>query len=259
MTISSGISGKRGTALFGALACLAGGCATTAVDSGPYGVPVDAANRPLATAAPPPLLISANEAQSYSTPYLGLVEVTFENRTPAWKQVDRVALDFGSPARNQSVVIASGEDIEAWERAITIRGAIQVTNAIAGTGIEALGVVPVDRLGAWVSHRAAGAAGAAGTPASAGAGASAVPTPPAYPDQHLLTTPFRIPPGLFAKRWILLHTSDNPLGGCIDSMILSYETSDHATGRVILPFKVRGSDWQGPACPVQSANSDRQM
>ena len=63
---------------------------------------VAAANRPQATATPPPLVVSASEAPSYSTSYLGLVEVTFENRTSVWKQVDRVTLDFGSPAKNQT-------------------------------------------------------------------------------------------------------------------------------------------------------------
>ena len=63
-------------------------------------MPVDAGNRPLAAAVPPPLLVSASEVTSYSTRYLGLVEVTFENRTAVWKQVDRVSLDFGSAAND---------------------------------------------------------------------------------------------------------------------------------------------------------------
>ena len=258
MKISPGKSTRRGSTLFGALACvLASGCAT--IDNGNYGVPVDAANRPQASAAPPPLLVSAGEAPSYSSRYLGLVEVTFENRTSVWKQVDRVALSFGSATKSRNIAIASGEEIEAWERAITIGRAIALTNA--GTGIEALGRVPVDRLGAWVDqrHPAAAAAGTTDAGAPAGVGSGAVPTPPSYPDQHLLTTPFRIPPGLFTKRWILLSTSDDPLGGCIDSMVLSYETSDHTTGRMILSFKIRGTGWQPAACPAPLASTDRQM
>jgi hypothetical protein len=255
MKIGPGRSAKRRLALFGTLACLASGCAT--IDNGNYGVPVDAANRPQTEAAPPPLLVSAAEAPTYSSRYLGLVEVTFENRTSVWKQVDRVAVSFGSPSKNQNVTIASGEDIAAWERAITIGRAIALTNA--GSGIEALGRVPVDRLGAWVDqHHPAAAAAGADAPAAAGAQASAVPTPPSYPDQHLLTTPFRVPPGMFTKRWILLSTSDNPRGGCIDSMVLSYETSDHATGRLILSFKVGGTDWQPTACRAPD-NPDRRM
>jgi hypothetical protein len=213
-------------ALWGALACLVCGCTTVA--SGGYGVPVDVANRPQAKVPPPPLLVSASEAPSYSSPYLGLVEVTFENRTAVWKQVDSVSLDFGSPAKNQSVTIASADDMNAWERAITIRDAIRGTNST--TAIDALELRPVDKLADWV----------------------------AQPDQQLLTTPFRIPPGLFAKRWILLSTPDNPPGGCVDSMILSYETSDHATGRVLLRFKSNWSDWQRQACTTPISRNEIQ-
>jgi len=256
MKIVSGSSAKKGIALFGALACLACGCATVADVQ--YGVPLDAANRPQAAAATPALMVSASEAPSYSTTYLGLVEVTFENRTAVWKQVDRVSVDFGSPAKNQSITIASGDDIDAWERAIALRGIGQgIYVGLGGyvqTAIESSGVGLVDRLASLIGqHHQAGAAGvAAGAPAAAGAPPSALPTPPSYPDQHLLTTPFRVPPGLFAKRWILLATPDNPPGGCVDSMILSYETSDHATGRVLVPFKVSTSDWQAPACNVSA-------
>jgi hypothetical protein len=247
MTVGAARSTKQWLAIL-VLACPA--CAFATVESGPYGVPVDAANRPQTTPAPPPLLISASEASSYSTAYLGLVEVTFENRTSVWKQVERVTLDFGSAAKNQSISIASGDDIDAWERAITIRNALLPT-APPLMGIEAVG--GVDKLGAWIGRRRPAAAPPATGAAAAAAPApeaSTVATPPSYPEQHLLTTPFRIPPGLFAKRWILLSTSDNSSGGCIDSMILSYETSDHATGRVRLPFKVNGTDWQAQACYV---------
>jgi len=240
-------------AFFVALVWLAGGCGT--LINGAYGVPVDSANRPQPNAAPPPLVVSASEAAGYSTAYLGLVEVTFENRTSVWKQVDQVAVDFGSLIKDESVTIAPAADIDAWERAITIRGAIVSTNF--ATGIEALGIRPVDRLNVWIGqhHPAAVGASAAAVPAATSTEASTVATPPSYPDQHLLTTPFRVPPGMFTKRWILLSTSDNPPGGCIDSMILTYETSDHATGRVLLPFKVSGTAWQNPACSVMSSGN----
>jgi hypothetical protein len=261
MMIRSGESTKGRMAFLGALVCLAGGCATGDVGNGSYGVAVDTANRPQATAPPSPLQVSAGEVASYSTSYLGLVEVTFENRTSVWKQVDRVTVDFGSPARNQSISIASEEDIDAWERAIAISRAI-AARPLATTGIEALGLHAGAALGPWAGRqdRARAASGSAPAPAAAGSEATAVAPTPSYPDQHLLTTPFRIPPGLFAKRWILLSTPDNPPGGCVDSMILSYETSDHLTGRVLLPFKVRSTAWQGPACALPPAtNQDPRM
>jgi hypothetical protein len=246
MNTTSARSRKLVMALCGATVSLGSGCGT--INNGSYGVPVDAGNRPLAAAAPPQLLVSASEAPSYSTTYLGLVEVTFENRTAVWKQVDRVALDFGGPAKNQSVTIASGDDIDAWERAIKFRCVILATCAnrttLAPTAIETMGLgFSFDTLGAWVGQHGQRAV----TTSAAGAPEASTVATPSYPDQHLLTTPFRIPPGLFTKRWILLSTPANPPGGCIDSMVLSYETSDHETGRVRLPFKAAASEWQ-PAC-----------
>jgi hypothetical protein len=243
----------------------------TVAEGGRLGVPVDAANRPQTAVTPPALVVSALEASSYSTRYLGLVEVTFENRTAVWKQVDHVAVDFG--AANKRVTIASAADIDAWERAITIRDRHE-TFPLAVTGIEALGLDAGDGLGAWASHPApavaapapvavaapapTGAAAPAVAVAAPGAAAGTAPAPPAYPAQHLLTTPFRIPPGLSTKRWILIGTPDNA-GGCIDSMIVSYETSDHATGRVFLRFKILGNDWQPAACPAPTPAQPERM
>jgi hypothetical protein len=281
---------------FGTLGGFAGGCVVPASYFGTYGttgVPVDLGNRPIATTASSPLLVSALEASSYSTRNVGLVEVTFENRTPVWKQVDHVAVEFGGPAKDQSVKIASGNEIGAWTRAMIIRATPGVSRDT--TAIEALVSwrVSPDTIGDWLGQQQgvaaapvagtppaaapvaaapvagdpaapapaaaapvagdpaaptpAAAAPVAGAPAAAGPAPSAVQAAPSYPDQHLLTVPFSIPPGLFVKRWILLSTPDNPPGGCVDSMVLSYETSDHSTGRVLLSFKIPASSWQ-PAC-----------
>jgi hypothetical protein len=287
---------------FGTIGSFAGGCIVPASyfgTYGTYGVPVDLGNRPIATTASPPLLVSALEASTYSTHNVGLVEVTFENRTPVWKQVDRVAVEFGSPANDQSVKIASGNEIGAWTRAMTIRDTPGVSRDT--TAIEALVSwrVPAGTIGDWLGQpqtvaaasvagapaatgpvAAASVAGApaaaapvavapvaeapaatgplaaapvAGAPAAAGPEPSAAQAAPSYPEQHLLSVPFSVPPGLFIKRWILLSTPDNPPGGCIDSMVLSYETSDHATGRVLLSFKIPATPWQTSCQAVRNA------
>jgi len=216
--------------LVGMLAALAGGCAMTEGDSG--GQP-NAPNRP----PPPPLVVSAREAVTYSTTYVGLVEVTFQNQTDVWKEVDQVAVDFGGPAKNQSITIASGEDMDAWERAVRLRCINDAPSR--PTSVELLGLGHLfDTLGASGGQRGPTVPAAGSGPAQ----------PPAYPDQHLLTTPFRIPPGLFANRWILLSTPYDPPGGCVDTMTISYETSDHQTARALVPIRLPGSSWQQRTC-----------
>ena len=237
------------------------GCAT--VNSGDYGVALDDTGHPR---SPVPgtekLKISAGERGSLSSAYFGVVEVTFENNTSAWIQIDHIDLDFGTPDKNKSVFIPWGDDIEIWEDATLQRNAIRRANtetvlgviAIAGTVASAAGRHhAVGAIGGTVALGAlAGLYAQDRTDAVEAAGAAA-----RFPPTHLLTLPIRVPPGLFAKRWMLLYTAAQPLGGCIDSFILNYETSEHEHGRVLLKFKGgynyssadgKGSEWQWKSC-----------
>jgi hypothetical protein len=227
-----------------------GGCAT--IQSGPVGIPLDAANRPQAHAPQADIQISAGEKRDMASPFFGLVEVTFENRTSVWKQIDRVQLDFGNPDRNRSVQIPWGADIDLWEDAVLTRNEVRAINQQSVLAA----IAAVGALGRATSHQH-GAAGVGGVLTIGAMGAiyatqqqqaiAAIGGPPAFSASHLLSMPIRIPPGLFTKRWILFYTAERPLGGCIDSMILSYTTSDQVQGRFLLPFK-GWSEWQNSSC-----------
>ena len=236
------------------------GCAT--VNSGDYGVALDDTGH-ARSAAPSSekLKISAGERGSLSSAYFGVVEVTFENNTPAWIQIDHIDLDFGTPDKNKSVFIPWGDDIDIWEQATLQRNAIRRANTQTALGLVAIAGTVASAAG---GHHAAGAIGGtvavgalAGlyaqerTDAAEAAGAAE-----RFPPTHLLALPVRVPPGLFAKRWMLLYTAAQPLGGCIDSFILNYETSQHEHGRVLLKFKSGfyssadgvASEWQSKSC-----------
>jgi len=48
------------------------------------------------------------------------------------------------------------------------------------------------------------------------------------------------------------------LGGCIDSLVLSYETTAHEHGRVLLKFHSDDSgDWRSSKWQFQSCGQDR--
>jgi len=232
----------------------AGGCAT--ISSGPYGIPVDAKNQALPSAAAEPLRVSAGESWSVSSPYFGLVEVTFENDSPAWVQIDRVDLDFGTPDKNRSVLVPWGDEIDVWERAIAVRNAVRATNT--QTALEVLAIVGAFGRASGRGHGASALAGVGGALEIGALGslyainrdqaAEAASDAANFSGAHLLNVPIRVPPGLFTKRWILLYTAAHPLGGCVDSVILSYETSSHGRGRVLLKYKDPASQWQAAAC-----------
>ncbi|MES1165506.1 MAG: hypothetical protein ABUR63_07110 [Verrucomicrobiota bacterium] len=236
---------------------VAQGCAT--IHSGAYGVPLDASNHPLPPDVASPLRVSATELPAASNPYFGMIEVTFENDSPAWQQIDRIDLDFGNADRNRSVQIPWGDDLDTWFEAVSVRNAIRAANeqtvlgalAIVGAVGRAAGGHHGHGAGASVAHiggvLAVGALGALyvnqrqqeAEAASAG---------PRFGYAHLLSTPIRVPPGLFTKRWIVLYTAARPLGGCIDRVVLGYQLADHRQARVLLQYKVDGSEWQSASC-----------
>ena len=243
------------------------GCAT--VNSGDYGVALDNTGHPR-TPAPENerLKISAGERGALSSAYFGVVEVTFENNTSAWIQIDHIDLDFGSADKNKSVFIPWGQDIDTWEEATLQRNAIRAVNRETALGVIAIAGTVASAAG---SHHAAGAiGGTVALGALAGIYAQdrsdaieATREPSRFPPTHLLTLPLRVPPGLFAKRWLLLYTAARPLGGCVDSVILSYETAGHEHARVLLKFKGgenyssadgNGSEWQLQSCYAPQTN-----
>jgi hypothetical protein len=245
-------SSCRSSSLTVAGIALVGGCAT--VQSGSVGVSLDGSNRPIAVGRSPEIQVSAGEKGDLSSPYFGLVEVTFENNSPAWKQIDHIQLDFGSPDKNQSVQIPWGEDIDLWEDAVLARNEVRAIN----TQEVLAAIAAVGALGLATSHRHGGPGAHVGGVITVGAlsalfasrayDADAAPAaPPAFSASHLLSMPVRIPPGLFTKRWILFYTAGRPLGGCVDRMILSYDGADGTKGRVLLPFKTL-SEWQRDSC-----------
>lgn len=242
------------------------GCAT--IKSGPYGVPLDGQNRALPANAAGPLKVSAGESAGLASSYFGLVEVTFENETPRWIQIDRVDLDFGTADKNRSVLVPWGDDIDVWERAITVRNAVDATNR--GTALQVLAIAGAFGSAAGRGHgRRAGTMAAIGGMLEIGAlgsiygldrehAAAEAAEGGTFSGSHLLNMPIRVPPGLFTKRWILLYTAARPLGGCIDSVILSYDTSTQEHGRVLLKYKDVASQWQTAACGPPATAFDGQ-
>jgi hypothetical protein len=231
-----------------AIAVLLQSCATVA--SGPYGVSIDGTKAATTTDAAPggPLRISAGELPELASAYFGVVEVTFENQSAVWIQINEVALDFGSADKNRSVQVTRGSDIDSWERAIMQRSSVSPGGDRAARELLGLGVE------LWQSDRpgaaTVGTLQALDRGETSAESAEASDSADRFPPRHLMAVPFRIPPGLFAKRWVLLYTAAHPLGGCIDFMILDYQTAGAAGARerVLLNFKLNGSSWQASVC-----------
>lgn len=227
-------------------------------------MPVDPTGQPTGSEATPSgLIVSGEELTSYSSDHFGLIEVTFENPTHEWLHVERLALDFGSPERNAAVLLPEGSDIVAWHQATINRNEIRGTNEAAALGaLLALGAIVAiagraSGEGAIETTGKAVAVGAASAAAidDLGARADGAERVRLLTETHLLAVPFGIPPGLFAKRWVLLESHDI-VAPCIASMWIDY-TVERGNERVLLRFRRAGANsaWQRRSCAARSLAS----
>lgn len=203
------------------------------------------------------LVISGQEVTAFASPHFGMVEVTFENKSSDWVRIPRLALEFGNATMNEAVSLPSGTDLTAWYLATLQRNDINDTNARSALlGLSVLGETAA-LLGAASGERNLAAAGT-GLSLVAGAAATADGISDAIqsaerarvlPTTHLLALPLAVPPGLFAKKWVLLNTRERD-APCIVGMILDYDVESYGRERVLLRFRRPGdrSEWQRRAC-----------
>jgi hypothetical protein len=242
---------------------LLAGCAR--VQNAQPAVPLDAQGKPApATAMNSGLRISGEELRELSSAYFGVLEVTFENPTAEWVRVERVTLDFGSPAKNATMGVPAGDDLKAFVASTEQRNAVRAVNRQTAFALTALGGALV---GGLSTNQGASIAG--DTVAVASLGALAVDSQAQsiakaeqvarLPETHLLAGGFAVPPGLFVKRWIVLQTKPPGLAECIGAVTLAYELGTKASERVLLTFKAahRASEWQNAACHPPEPEPER--
>jgi hypothetical protein len=244
---------------------LTSACAT--VEPGTPAVVTDTPARPgemAMTAAG--LRVSSRQLSTLASPSFGVVEVTFANPSGQWVRMRKIGIDFGSPTRNQRVQIPWGTDLQSWHKATEQRNAIRDANS--RTALEAIAIVGAVTAGVGAVTVGVGGARTAivGGLLEVGAGgalvaqdivrrADAAESVQPLPEDHLLSVPFSVPPGLFTKKWIVLNSRPQEPGGhdCIESATLSYETADGKKGEVVVSFGDHGSEWQSYACNYDPA------
>lgn len=201
------------------------------------------------------IIVSGEEWEDLSSPLFGAVEVTFENPYTQWRHLRTTSVRFGSDAVDKAVYTPAGEDLWAWQQATLRR------NAIRG-GNERLALVAFGAVGVTTSLAGRGSAvGTAGhllALASLGAllvtdattPSTSAPTAGLFPGGHLLDGVISVPPGLFAKRWIVFYTPQPKMTGCLRSLQLGYQLDDGQIKYVRLPFRDQEarSEWQADTC-----------
>lgn len=208
------------------------------------------------------LVISGEEIGSLSSPYFGVIHLTFENTTGEWIHVRSITLGFGGGLKDASVSVTAGEELASWSRAIDQRNAIRRTNTATALEILAFAGTAAAVARGRKPAGVAGAAVAAGSVAalvaeSTAARISAAESP--YPEEHLLNLPFSVPPRLFTKRWITLNTKEGAAVPCIDAMLIDFSTDRGQHERVWLKFrKIHSlSEWQTAECNSSGGSARR--
>ena len=227
---------------------LVAGCATVANQH--TARPISADGRPSAgpeTASG--ITISGEELEELSSRNFGVLAVTFQNPTNDWIKIESVHLDFGSEAKNKSIFVPWGEEIVSWELATSQRIAIERANTTTALSILAIGGSLAAGLGRRSVVGAVGGLVALGSVAALwGKALEENATAATFPHSHLFATPFSVPPGLFAKKWVLLNGPKTAGTGCITSVNMDYEVAGQGSERVYLRFSRTGSDWHRAAC-----------
>jgi hypothetical protein len=222
--------------------------------------PLDAQGKPLAPEqSRSGLRIVGREITELGSPYFGFVELTFINESGHWVRVHRMQLSFGDPIRDQSVFVPWGMDIQTWQHATALRNEVRAANT--QTALEVLALAGT-AAATFSQNRGVKAVGGAVALSSIGAltaleydaRVKAAQSSPIFPESHLLAVPFGVPPGLFAKKWIVLNTVPERRV-CIRSMLLDYESDAGGRERAWLTFRKRASasQWQND-CDGTSAD-----
>jgi len=234
------------------LALAALGCGTAAmsgcepVQDKYLATPLDVKGKPVPSAAETAeIIVSGEEWIDMSSRLFGAVEVTFENRSARWVHLRATSIQLGNETVDAAVYAPAGDDLWAWQQATVRRNALRSgfrRSGIAAPWSAAAGrLIPVASLRSVENEPAA-------SPGSAL-------TTRLFPPDHLLGQVISVPPGLFAKRWIVLHTPEPRTTGCLRQMQLGYQLDDGQVKYVRLPFRDQQSpsEWQAEECaePIQ--------
>ena len=197
--------------------------------------------------------ISVKENERLSSQNFGLLEFTFENITDEWIRIKTCKIGFGSDEIEKNITLTSGEDLVVWNKAVEQIASISDYNTtlVLGT-ISALGttISATSR-----NNSVKNVSGTIGLTALSSLAVNElnkirdnIQSGDIFPENHLYSKGFNIPPGLFVKRWVLLNSKNHPKIGRIENIILEYETHNNKKEKIAVnvrqPNSNRTSLWQ---------------
>lgn len=205
------------------------------------------------------LSITGEEVNYFSGKYFGMIALNFRNNTDEWIYLKNIDVDFGSPAINKTIFYPIGKEYIAWKNAIVEQKDIDEHNRQAFWGSLAITGILASEFSQNDNIKVAGNVAAL---TSAGLMAASeyqnilrdVEGVDLFPENHLLSGEIVIPPGFFAKRWILVNSNDET--PFIDTISLKYtdENDKEEIAKLRIKNAVEGyrkSHWQSEKNPAR--------
>jgi hypothetical protein len=184
--------------------------------------------------------ISGGLNYSMESKYFRAIDFTFENTTGSWLRITDISLDFADEKLNRSITVPIGQDIVDWVNATNLNNRISSYNKdMLLSGLVLVGAI-AGMQGNSSSQQSGNLMLSGGVSAMAAdsinKGLDAVQNAKLIPTNHLLSVPFAIPPGLFVKKWVLLHTSV-PDDIEVPALYIHYQLTDGRKESVKLPIQ----------------------
>lgn len=148
--------------------------------------------------------------EEFSTEYFGMVGFVLENNTNEWMTIDSITI-ISDSLQQSNINITGGGDIGTWFTSMNKVKQIEATNRQRLWGtislIATVGAVSLkDKTASNIAAATALGSGAVLTLERYNAIRNQIDLMNYFPEDHLMRTPFRIPPGLGVDKWMVVNT-----------------------------------------------------
>ena len=198
----------------------------------------------------PEFVISGELDDDTPAEYFGLINFTFNNNSDKWVRIENIRVYFDTEEANENVVVTAADDIIAWQEAMDYKIAVDNFNSVVqhaviaglGQGLSESESEGVSALGDFITLAAIGSL----TIKSIDQYKGEIEYANIFPESHLLAKKFSVPPGLFAKKWILLNTSDSTPYISSINLELTFNNGEVVSYKLKLrdPIPQNGEVWQ---------------
>ncbi len=225
------------------LLCLLFIMSCASIHSGNYAVPIEAngeSQDKIKTDLG--LIISGSINHLYCTEYFGFIDFTFENQSDKWIRIQNVKIHFGNDDADRNIKFVSGVDLLHWKKAMQMKVAIDEHNqkliigSLAGLS-KLIATISDDEDLKDISNVSTIGLLTSLAVNEFNEKTDILEKTKIFPDNHLLSSDFTIPPGLFTKKFLLLNSQNHNEIPLIQHLFIEYVTDDGNIESVKLRFR----------------------